>query len=141
MHLTTEFSALLLGLGIYTGAFIAEIVRGGILAVDKGQKEAARALGLGGGQLLRLVVLPQALRLVIPAIVGQFISLFKDTSLVTIVGLLDLLGIAKSVLSNPDWLGLAREVLLFVALMYWIFTYSMSYASRRLERALGVGQR
>jgi len=131
----------MLGITLFSAAYMAENVRGGLQAIPRGQYEAAMAVGLSGFLTTLLIILPQALRLVIPAIVGQFISLFKDTSLVTIVGLLELLGIAKSVLSNPDWLGLAREVLLFVAIMYWVFTYSMSYASRRLERALGVGQR
>ncbi|HHH40640.1 MAG TPA: amino acid ABC transporter permease, partial [Chloroflexi bacterium] len=78
---------------------------------------------------------------VIPAIVGQFISLFKDTSLVSIIGLLDLVLIGKSVLANPDFLGLQREVYVFLALVYFVFSYAMSYASRRLEVALGVGER
>lgn len=131
----------MLGITLFSAAYMAENVRGGLQAIPRGQYEAAMALGLSGLHTTVLIILPQALRLVIPAIVGQFISLFKDTSLVTIVGLLELLGIARSVLSNPDWLGLAREVLLFVAITYWIFTYSMAYASRRLERTLGVGQR
>jgi general L-amino acid transport system permease protein len=120
---------------------MAENVRGGLQAVPQGQIDAAKALGLGGPLITLLIVLPQALRAVIPAIVGQFISLFKDTSLVAIIGLLDLLNIGRSVLSNPDWLGLAREVFLFCAVVYWVFSYSMSYASRRIEQALGVGER
>jgi general L-amino acid transport system permease protein len=89
---------------------------------------------------MRLIILPQALRAVIPALVGQFISLFKDTSLVAIVGLFDLLGIARAVVAQPDWLGLQRETYAFVALVYWICAFSMSSASRRLERKLGVGK-
>jgi general L-amino acid transport system permease protein len=85
--------------------------------------------------------LPQALRLVIPILVGQFISLFKDTSLVAIVGLFDLLGIAKTVLAQPEFLGLQREVYAFISLIYWILSYVMSYLSQRLEVTLGVGQR
>jgi len=88
-----------------------------------------------------LIILPQALRNVIPVLVGQFIGLLKDTTLVTIVGLLDILGVAQSVLSNPTWIGTQREVYLFVALLFWVLSYGMSYASRRLEQALGVGQR
>ena len=87
---------------------------------------------------MQYIVLPQALRSVIPAIVGQFIALFKDTSLVTIIGLLDLLGIARSVMANPDWLGLQAEIYLFAASIYFIFCYAMSYISRRIESALGV---
>ena len=88
------------------------------------------------------IVLPQALRAVIPAIVGQFISLFKDTSLVVLVGLLDIVGIGKSiVLGNIQWVGSQREVYVFIAAEFWVFTYSMSYGSHRLEAALGVGKR
>ena len=89
-----------------------------------------------------LIVLPQALRLVIPAIVGQFISLFKDTTLVLIVGLLEILGVGKAVLSgNPEWISAQAEVYLFIAVVFWVFTYSMSRTSRRLEKVLGVGER
>ena len=132
----------LLAITVFSAAYMAENVRGGLQAVPKGQIEAARALGLPGRYVMLYVVLPQALRAVIPAIVGQFISLFKDTSLVVIVGLLDLLGIGKSIiLGNVKWIGAQREVYVFVGVMYWIFTYSMSYASRKLETALGVGKR
>jgi general L-amino acid transport system permease protein len=116
-------------------------VRGGLQSVPHGQVEAARAIGLNSGLVMLLVVLPQALRAVIPAIVGQFISLFKDTSLVAIIGLLDLLGIGRSILANPDYLGRDAEVYMFVAAVYWVFSYSMSYTSRRVEKALGVGER
>ena len=88
-----------------------------------------------------LIVLPQALRAIIPVLVGQFISLFKDTSLVVIVGLLELLGIAKAVLAQPDFLGLQTEVYLFISVLYGIFCYLMSAVSQRLETALGVGVR
>ena len=81
------------------------------------------------------------MRAVIPVLVGQFISLFKDTSLVALVGLFDLLGIARTILANPDWLGTQQEVFTLVALLYWIFSYVMSYASRRIERRLRVGER
>ncbi len=126
---------------LFTAAYIAENVRGGLQAVPRGQIEAARALGLSPVLTTALIVLPQALRAVIPANVGQFISLFKDTSLVFIVPLLDFLGIALDVIENPKWGGPAREMLLFVALVYWFFTYFMSHMSRRLEKALGVGER
>ena len=132
----------LLAITLFSAAYTAENVRGGLQSVPQGQIEAAKALGLGGTHVMLLIVLPQALRAVIPAIVGQFISLFKDTSLVVIVGLLDVLGIGKSiVLGNVQWVGSQREVYLFIAAMFWVFTYSMSYASRRLETALGVGKR
>lgn len=129
----------------FSAAYLAENVRGGLQSIPKGQSEAARALGLNIVQTTVLIVLPQALRAVIPAIVGQFISLFKDTSLVSIVGLAELLGIAGIVINQPEWLsvagGVEREVLLFAALLYWIFCFSLSMISRRLERQLGVGSR
>lgn len=127
---------------LFSAAYMAENVRGGLQAVPAGQVEAARALGLSGRHVMIFIVLPQALRAVIPAIVGQFISLFKDTSLVATVGLLDVVGIGKSIiLGNVKWIGSQREVYVFMAAIYWIFTYSMSYASHRLEAALGVGDR
>ena len=127
---------------LFSSAYMAENVRGGLAAVPLGQIEGAKALGLGGIQTMLFVVLPQALRAVIPAIVGQFISLFKDTSLVVIVGLLDILGIGKSLfLGNVRWFDAQAEVYLFVAAVFWVFTFSMAYASRKVEEALGVGSR
>lgn len=131
----------MVGITLFSAAYLAENVRGGLQAIPKGQFEAANALGLNGPQTMALIVLPQALRLVIPILVGQFIALFKDTALVAIVGLLDIVGIAKTVLAQPDFLGLQREVYAFISLLYWVFSYAMSYASMRLEVALGVGQR
>jgi general L-amino acid transport system permease protein len=132
----------LIGITLFSAAYMAENIRGGLQAIPEGQYEAARAIGLSNTLTTGLIVLPQALRLVIPAIVGQFIALFKDTTLVYIVGLLELLGIAKSiVLGNPEYVGAHAEVLLFVAFVFWVFTFSLSQSSRRLERALGVGTR
>lgn len=131
----------MIGLTLFTAAYIAENVRGGLQAIPKGQVEAASALGLSGVWTTFLIVLPQALRVVIPANVGQFISLFKDTSLVSIVGLLEVVNIGNSVVSNPEWLGLVKEVFFFIALLYFTFSYAMSYISRRIEKALGVGER
>lgn len=132
----------LLGITLFSAAYMAENVRGGLQAIPQGQIEAANALGLSGPLVTLLIVLPQALRAVIPAIVGQFISLFKDTTLVVIVGLNEILGMGKSILQgNVEFLGRQVEVYLFIAVVFWIFTYSMSYASRRLEKALGVGER
>ena len=128
------------GIILFSAAYLAENVRGGLQAIPKGQYEAAMAIGLSNAQSMRLIILPQALRAVIPAIVGQFISLFKDTSLVSIVGLFDLLKIASTVVAQPDWIGLQKETYAFVALVYWIFAFSMSRASQRLERKLGVGK-
>ncbi len=130
----------MVGLTLFSAAYMAENVRGGLQAIPRGQHEAAQAIGLTYPKTMLFIVLPQALRAVIPAIVGQFIALFKDTSLVTIVGLLDLLGIAKSVVANLDWLGLQAEVYLFAAVIYFIFTYAMSYASQKIEAELGVGE-
>ena len=128
----------MLGITLFSAAYMAENVRGGLQAIPTGQHEAAHALGLNYPLTMLLIILPQALRSVIPAIVGQFISLFKDTSLVTVIGLLDLLGIAKTVIANPDWLGLQAEVYLFAAVVYFVFSYSMSYISLRIEDALGI---
>jgi len=131
----------MVGFTAFTAAYLAEVVRGGLQAVGRGQSEAAKAIGLNTLQILWLIVLPQAIRVVIPAIVQQFISLFKDTSLVAIVGLLDLAGIANSVISQKEFLGLQNEVLVFIAAIYFICCYAMTYASRRLEKRLGVGER
>ncbi len=129
------------GVVIFSAAYLAENVRGGLQAIPKGQVEAAQALGLSGFKTMLLIVLPQALRAIIPMLVGQFIALFKDTSLVVIVGLLELLGIARAVLAQPDFLGLQAEVYLFISIIYGIFCYLMSAVSLRLETALGVGVR
>ena len=125
---------------LFTAAYMAENVRGGLQAIPRGQHEAAQAVGLNYVQSMMTVVLPQALRSVIPAIVGQFIALFKDTSLVAIIGLLDLLGVAKSRLADKEWIGLSSEVYLFIALIYFLFCYAMSKASQEIETSLGVGK-
>jgi general L-amino acid transport system permease protein len=131
----------MIGLTLFTAAYIAEIVRGGLQAVPRGQVEAGQALGLGGVRVLALIVLPQALRAVIPALVSQFITLFKDTSLVFILALTDLLAVARVATAQPVFVGRQAEVLLFAALLYWIVAFSMSRASQQLERNLGVGER
>jgi general L-amino acid transport system permease protein len=131
----------MVGFVLFIAAYVAEDVRGGLQAVGRGQYEAAQALGLPGPLVMGLIVLPQALRAVIPSLVGQFISLFKDTSLVAIIGLFDLLNIGQSILANPEYLGLHREVYLFCAAVYFTFSYALSFAARRLERALGIGER
>lgn len=124
---------------LFSSAYMAEVVRGGLQAVPQGQVEAARAVGLGYWQTMRLIVLPQALRIVIPGIVNTFIGLFKDTSLVMIIGLFDLLGVSKAVLKNEDWQGKAIESYIFVALIYWIFCFAMSRYSVWLEKKLDTG--
>lgn len=130
---------MMIGITFFSAAYMAENVRGGLQAIPRGQHEAAQALGLNYPKTMFFIVLPQALRSVIPAIVGQFISLFKDTSLVSIIGLIDLLGVAKSITANREWLGLQAEVYLFAAVIYFVFSYSMSYISTEVETSLGVG--
>jgi len=129
------------GMTIFTAAYLAEVVRGGLQAVPREQVEAARALGLSELLVTILVVLPQALRLVIPAIMGQFVSMFKDTTLVAIIGLLELLGILSSITKQREFLGTVREVYLLAAAFYFVVCYAMSVASRRTEVRLGVGTR
>jgi general L-amino acid transport system permease protein len=126
---------------LFTAAYMAENVRGGLQAIPGGQIEAAYALGLNNALTTLLIVLPQALRLVIPATVGLFISLFKDTTLATIVALLELLGVGRSVLAQAEFQGLTMEVYSFVSIIFFVFCYAMSYASYQVEKALGVGKR
>ena len=129
------------GFTLFSAAYVAENVRGGLQAIPSGQVEAAQAIGLNPVQTNIYVVLPQALRSVIPANVGLFISLLKDTTLVTIIGLLELLGIGRAVLAQPESFGAHLEVYVFVAAVFFVLCYAMSQASYRLERALGVGTR
>lgn len=129
------------GIALFSAAYLAENVRGGLQSIAKGQYEAADALGLSTLQQLRLVILPQALRVVIPPITGQFINLFKDTSLVTIVGLFDLLGIANVVIAQPDWLGLRREAYFFITVIYYLGCLAMAQTGYWLERRTGLGVR
>ena len=124
------------GLILFSAAYMAENVRGGLQAIPRGQIEAAKALGLNTPLVLILVILPQALRAVIPAIVGQFIGLFKDTSLLSLEGLVELTGMARSILAQPQFLGRYAEVYLFIGLIYWLFCYSMSLAAKNLEKQL-----
>lgn len=127
------------GLTAFSAAYLAEDVRGGLAAVGRGQFEAAQAVGLGTFATYRLIVLPQAIRAVIPAVVGQFISLFKDTSLVIIIGLRELLGTARTVAAQDEFIGLFREALVFIAIIYFVFSLTMSRESRRLEARLSAG--
>ena len=119
---------------LFAAAYLAEVVRGGLQAVPKGQAEAAEALGLTLWQSTRLIILPQALRLVIPPLVNTFIGLFKDTSLVLIVGMFDLLMMGKVALSDPLWVGFSAEIYIALALIYVAFCFAMSKYSRSLER-------
>lgn len=129
------------GLTLFSAAYLAENVRGGLQAVPRGQIEAARSIGLNTPLLTILIVLPQALRTVIPAIGGQFIGLFMDTSLLSLFGMLELIGISRAVLANPSYIGRYAEVYIFVGIIYWVFCYSMSLASRKIEQSLEVNQR
>ncbi|MFM9160190.1 MAG: amino acid ABC transporter permease, partial [Dolichospermum sp.] len=126
----------MVGLILISAAYKAENVRGGLQSIPRGQIEAGKALGLNTPLLLTLVILPQALRAVIPAIVGQFIGLFKDTSLLSLVGLVELTGMARSILAQPQFLGRYAEVYLFIGLIYWLFCYLMSLAAKKLENQL-----
>ena len=134
---------MLIGIIAFEAAYIAEVVRGGLQAVPRGQVEAAQAVGLAPWKTMRLIVLPQALRATIPAMVGQFISLFKDTTLVAVLGITELLEATFVVNSQPAYLGKGLFVITlgFAALVFWVGCYTMSRESRRLERKLGVGER
>ncbi len=126
---------------LFSAAYLAENVRGGLQAIPKGQYEAARAMGLSTLQLTVFIVLPQALRAVIPAMVGQTIAIFKDTSLVAIIGLFDFLFIADKVIpAQTIFLGIKLENIVFIAAVYWMFTFSFSRASLRLEKKVGLGE-
>jgi general L-amino acid transport system permease protein len=134
---------MLIAIVLFESAYIAEVVRGGLQAVPREQMEAAQSLGLRQWTIMRRVVLPQALRATIPAMVGQFISLFKDTTLIAILGFTDLLDATFIVNSQPEFLGdgLFVVTLAFAGLVFWVGSYTLSRESRRLERRLGVGER
>ncbi len=127
---------------LFSGAYVAEIIRGGLQAVPAGQTEAGQALGMSAPSIMRLLVLPQALRAVIPAMVGQFISLFKDTTLLFIIGITEFLGVRALIHGQADFrsLGIA-ETMAYVAFVFWAFAFAMSRESQRLERRLAVGDR
>jgi len=129
----------LVAVTLFQAAYMAEVIRGGLQAIPQGQYEAARSIGLSYWQMNRKVVLPQAIRISIPSIVNTSIGLFKDTTLVIIVGLLDLLGIGRGALADTTWLGLAYEVYFFVSLVFFIFTFGMSRYSLYLEKKLKTG--
>jgi general L-amino acid transport system permease protein len=124
---------------LFTAAYIAEVVRGGLQAMPRGQYEAADSIGLSYYLTMRLVILPQALKIVIPPSVQQLISAFKDTSLVVIIALFDVLRTTQTVLSDPKWMGFSAEAYIFVALIYFLCCFFMSNYSRRLERELETG--
>lgn len=123
---------------IFSAAYMAENVRGGLQSIAKGQHEAAAALGLNGFQTMMLIILPQALKSIIPIITASCIGSFRDTSLVLIVGLFDLLGIAKATLAQADFLGRNIEVYTFLAALYWVLSYFMSYVGQQIEKNAGI---
>ncbi|PSJ45733.1 amino acid ABC transporter permease [Zobellella endophytica] len=131
----------MIGIIFFQSAYIAEVVRGGLQAIPKGQYEAAEALGLGYWKMMGLIVLPQAMKLMIPGIVNTFIALFKDTSLVLIIGLFDLLAIVQAGLSDPNWLGYSTEGYVFAGLVFWVFCFGMSKYSQYLEHKLYTGHK
>jgi len=131
----------IIGFALFNAAYYSEYIRGGLQGVHKGQHEGAWSVGLSSFDTLTRIVLPQAIRSVIPGLVGQSITAFKNTSLVVIIGLLDLLGITQSILANPSFLGLERELYLFLMVIYFAFSSIMSYGGRRLETSMGLGRR
>jgi general L-amino acid transport system permease protein len=129
----------MIGIVMFQSAYMAEVVRGGLQAIPKGQYEAAEAMGLTYWKSMSLIVMPQALRLVIPGIVNTFIALFKDTTLVMIIGLYDVLGIVTKALADPQWLGFSAEGYLFAGFVFWAFCFGISRYSQTLERELRRG--
>ena len=125
---------------LFTAAYIAEVVRGGLQGISRGQYEAAESLGLNYYLTMRLIILPQALKIVIPPSVSILISAFKDTSLVVIIALFDILRTTQTVLSNPEWMGFSREAYVFIGLLYFLGCFSMSNYSRKLEKELSTGR-
>ena len=138
----SEVAAVIIGYSLFSSAYLAENVRGGLQSITRGQHEAAEAVGMTTAQKTVFIVLPQALRAAIPPLVGHCIGVFKETSLLAIIGLFDVLYIARNVMPNQtEFLGSTRENVLFVSLIYWIFAYQMSKASQRIERRTGLGER
>jgi len=131
----------LIAVTLFSSAYMAEVVRGGLQAIPNGQYEGAMALGLSYWRMMGLIVLPQALKIVIPGIVSSFIGLFKDTTLVSIIGLFDLLLVGKSAITDTKWLRLAPETYVFVASIYFCFCYSMARYSTWLEEKLHTGHK
>ncbi len=126
----------LVGIAFFYAAYMAEVVRGGLQAIPKGQYEAAKALGWPYWRMMAVVILPQTLRLVIPGLAINFLSLLKDTTLVAVIGLLDLLGIAKASMADAEWLGFTKEAYVFAGIVFWVFCFAISRYSVRLEKKL-----
>lgn len=138
---TDKLIRALIGVVMFSAAYMAEVIRGGLQAIPKGQYEAADALGLSYWKKISLIILPQALKITIPSIVNTFIGLFKDTSLVLIIGMFDVLGIGQAANTDPEWLGFATESYIFVALVFWVFCFGMSRYSIWLENKLHTGHK
>lgn len=131
----------IVGVSLFTAAYVAEVMRGGLQAIPKGQYEAAAAIGLGYWRQMRLVILPQAMQIVIPGIINTYIGLLKDTTLVAVIGLVDLIGIIAAATADPAWLGFATEGYVFVGLLFWVFCFAMSRYGLRLEDTLAKATR
>ena len=138
-----KFLRALIGVSLFASAYMAEVVRGGLQAIPKGQYEGADSLGLGYWQKMGLIVLPQALKLVIPGIVNTFIGMFKDTSLVSIISMFDLLGIVKQNFSDANWATPQTPItgLVFAGFVFWLFCFGMSRYSMYMERRLDTGHK
>ncbi|MFM2484056.1 amino acid ABC transporter permease [Celerinatantimonas yamalensis] len=146
LFMTTEinFDKLLramIGITMFYSAYMAEVIRGGLQAIPKGQYEAAEALALNYWKSMLFIILPQALKITIPSIVNTFISLFKDTSLVLIIGIFDLLAIGQSAMSDPKWLGFSIEMYVFIAFVFWLFCFGISRYSIYIENKLHTGHK
>ena len=126
---------------LFASGYMAEVIRGGLQAIPRGQYEAAQSMGLHYWKMMRLIVLPQALKISIPGIVNTFIALYKDTTLVIVIGLLDPLGIGRSSLADSKWNGLSSEVYIFVAVFFFISCFAMSRYAQYLERRLDTGHK
>jgi general L-amino acid transport system permease protein len=130
-----------IGLGLVIAAYMAEAVRGGLQALPEGQQEAATALGLGYWRATSLIILPQAIRIALPAMTNEFISLIKSTTLVLIVSILDLLGIAQAALADPSWVGMNKEAYAFAGMLYWLGCFGLSRVGLAMERSRSKGER
>lgn len=130
----------LVGIAFFYAAYMAEVIRGGLQAIPRGQFEAAMALGWPYWKMMALIIIPQTLRLVIPGLANNFLSLLKDTTLVAVIGLLDLLGVAKASMADIEWLGFTKEAYVFAAIVFWIFCFAISRYSVYLEKNYHTSQ-
>ena len=124
----------IIAISLFEAAYVAEVIRGGLQALPRGQYEAAKSLGMGYWRMHIFVILPQALKLVIPGIANTFLALVKDTPLIFVVGLLEIVGMLNLAKTNPEWLGFAMEGYVFAAIIFWIICYAMSKYSYNLEK-------